>query len=302
MLMTAIARDYRQADSCAEGGAMVAARVAEQSSRALHAYVPRLAIEWLRRHPDERHLAVDGSLAFVDISGFTKLTERLARVGRAGPEELSDILDSTFGALLTAARTDGADLVKWGGDAVLLLFRGDDHATRAARAAYRMRRVLRDVGHTQASAGQVTLRMSVGIHSGRFHFFLVGDPEIHRELIVSGPGASVTAEMESIASAGQIVVSDATAALLHPASIGLRVPGGWVLRSAPVLADRLDNAFGYRNRHRLIKPDSGVEQRVDDVGGQVHQHHHDPEHQRHPLHDREVALEDGVDHQLADAR
>ncbi|HEY8828832.1 MAG TPA: adenylate/guanylate cyclase domain-containing protein [Jatrophihabitantaceae bacterium] len=216
---------------------MVAARVAEQSSRALHAYVPRLAIEWLRRHPDERHLAVDGSLAFVDISGFTKLTERLARVGRAGPEELSDILDSTFGALLTAARTDGADLVKWGGDAVLLLFRGDDHATRAARAAYRMRRVLRDVGHTQASAGQVTLRMSVGIHSGRFHFFLVGDPEIHRELIVSGPGASVTAEMESIASAGQIVVSDATAALLHPASIGLRVSGGWVLRSVPVLAD-----------------------------------------------------------------
>jgi len=216
---------------------MDAARATEQSARALQPYVPRLAIEWLREQPDERHLAVDGSLAFVDISGFTSLTERLARVGRAGPEELSDILDTTFGALLTATRTDGADLVKWGGDAVLLLFRGDDHAMRAARASYRMQRVLRDVGRTQASAGQVTLRMSVGIHSGRFHFFLVGDPAIHRELIISGPGASVTAEMESIANAGQIVVSDATAALLHPASVGAPASGGRLLRSAPVLPD-----------------------------------------------------------------
>ena len=36
--------------------------------------------------------------------------------------------------------------------------------------------------------------MSVGIHSGDFDFFLVGDPGIHRELIVSGPAASRTAE------------------------------------------------------------------------------------------------------------
>jgi class 3 adenylate cyclase/tetratricopeptide (TPR) repeat protein len=216
---------------------MGGARVGDLASRALQPYVPRLAIEWLRQQPEERHRAIDGSLAFVDISGFTKLTERLARVGRAGPEELSDILDATFGALLAAARTDGADLVKWGGDAVLLLFRGEDHAMRAARAAYRMRRILRDVGRTHASAGQVTLRMSVGIHSGRFQFFLVGDEASHRELIVSGPGASVTAEMESVASAGQIVVSAATAALLHPGSVGRRVSDGFVLRSAPVLVD-----------------------------------------------------------------
>src|ERR687884_1603454 len=100
--------------------AMGAAGVAEVTARALEPYVPRLLIEWLRDHPDQRHLVVDGTLAFVDISGFTRLAERLGRAGRAGPEELSDILDTTFGALLEAARAHGADLVKWGGDAVLL--------------------------------------------------------------------------------------------------------------------------------------------------------------------------------------
>ena len=62
--------------------------------------------------------------------------------------------------------------------------------------------------------------MSVGIHSGVFHFFLVGDPALHRELVVCGPSASTTAEMESLAD-GRIVVSDATGALLHPTSLGL---------------------------------------------------------------------------------
>ncbi len=211
--------------------------IADRPTRPLHAYAPRLAIEWLSRYPDQRHLAIDGSMAFVDISGFTKLTERLARKGNVGAEEMSDILDSTFGMLIRAARPDGADLVKWGGDAILLLFRGPDHAAHAARAAYRMRKTLRQSGRTTATAGQVTLRMSVGIHSGEFHFFLVGDPAIHRELVVSGPSASLTAEMESIATAGQIAVSDATAALLAPNLLGEPIAGGRLLRSEPRLPD-----------------------------------------------------------------
>ena len=46
-------------------------------------------------------------------------------MGKVGSEELSDILDSTFTALLEQTRREGGDLVKWGGDAVLLLFRGE---------------------------------------------------------------------------------------------------------------------------------------------------------------------------------
>ena len=65
---------------------------------------------------------------------------------------------------------------------------------------------------------RVALRMSVGIHSGLFHFFLVGDS--HREFIVAGPGASTVVTMEGTADAGEIVVSPATARALRPAVIG----------------------------------------------------------------------------------
>src|SRR5262249_51357617 len=149
----------------------------------LRPYVPRLVVEWLRETPELTWQEVEGSLAFVDISGFTKLTERLARKGRIGAEEMSDTLSATLSALLAAAYQGGGGLVKWGGDAVLLLFRGNEHAARAARASYRMRRTLRERGTLETSAGRVSLRMSVGVHSGAFHFFLVGDPARHRELL-----------------------------------------------------------------------------------------------------------------------
>ena len=180
-------------------------------------------------------MRVSGSVAFVDISGFTRLTERLARKGKVGAEEMSDILSATFAGLLAEARDDGADLVKWGGDAVLLLFQGPDHAQRAARAAHRMRATLRVIGRLPTTSGMVVLRMSVGVHSGDFDFFLVGDPDVHRELLISGPAASVTAETEAAAAAGQIGLSSSTAALLDARLLGAPLLDGRLLRSAPAL-------------------------------------------------------------------
>ncbi|TMK97434.1 MAG: hypothetical protein E6G40_08340 [Actinobacteria bacterium] len=197
----------------------------------LSPYVPRLLVDWLRTYPDRAWRQVEGTLAFVDISGFTKMTERLARKGKVGAEEMNDLLNACFTELLRVAYADGAGLVKWGGDAVLLLFQGENHAARACRAAHGMRRSLRGIGRLPSSAGFVTLRMSVGIHSGRFDVFLAGD--LHRELILAGPAASHTVAMESTAEAGQILVSEATARQLHPRFVGLPKGEGFLLKGAP---------------------------------------------------------------------
>ncbi len=201
------------------------------SAELLRPYVPRLLIDWLRETPAARYQEVDGSLAFVDISGFTRLTERLARKGKEGSEEISDTLDSCFAQLLSVAYDYGAGVVKWGGDAFLLLFTGVDHGARACRAGVGMHQTLRSVGRLQTSAGVVILRMSIGIHSGSFHFFLAGD--LHRELILTGPGAGETVAMESIAGPGEIVLSQATASLLDGAVLGEARDGGIVLKRAP---------------------------------------------------------------------
>ncbi|HSI91914.1 MAG TPA: adenylate/guanylate cyclase domain-containing protein, partial [Jiangellaceae bacterium] len=199
----------------------------------LTAYVPRLVQEWVAESPADRWREVTGSLLLVDVSGFTRLSERLARKGRIGAEEVYDAMGSTFAAFLDVARETGGDLVKFGGDALLLLYTGAGHADRACRAAVRMRRTLRQGDRLETSSGPVRLRMSGGVHSGTIHFCLVGDS--HRELIVTGPGASETVRMEAAAAPGETLVSQATAALLTGHVVGsLKGPGRRLRTDPPI--------------------------------------------------------------------
>jgi len=177
-------------------------------------------------------------MVFVDISGFTRMSERLARHGKVGAEEVTDVIGDTFGRLLPEAYAFGANLLKFGGDALLLLFTGDGHARRACAAALGMRRTLREVRVFRTTAGQVSLRMTVGIHSGEFDFFLVGGS--HRELVVTGPAATRTVEMEVAAQAGQILVSRDTAAALPKRNWGRDSGPGVLLKGDLPDVDRVD--------------------------------------------------------------
>ncbi|HEY8092788.1 MAG TPA: adenylate/guanylate cyclase domain-containing protein, partial [Acidimicrobiales bacterium] len=197
-------------------------------SRRMGRFVPRLVAEWDLDAPGQSWRALDGSLLLVDISGFTNLSERLARRGRIGAEELTDVLDRVFGTMLGLAYDRGGVLLKFGGDALLLLFRGDHHANQAASAAVEMRAALREAATIPTSVGRVPLRMSVGVHSGIVHLFRVGVS--HHELVVAGPAASTTTAMEHAAGPGQIVISDATRALLSPGAADLPQGPGWRLR------------------------------------------------------------------------
>jgi class 3 adenylate cyclase/tetratricopeptide (TPR) repeat protein len=180
---------------------------------------------------EERVWDEQGTMVFADVSGFTKLSERLARKGKAGAEELVGAISGVFTHLLTESGSYGGDVLKFGGDALLIFFNGPGHLERAARASHGMRRVLRQVGRIHTSSGDVTLRMSQGVHTGRFHFFLVGGA--HQELVVAGPAATETVEMESAADAGEILLSPAAAAGLDPRSVGEEKAGGRLLAAAP---------------------------------------------------------------------
>ena len=178
----------------------------------LRPFVPRGSLNWLASEPDRRHRRFGGSLVFVDISGFTAMSERLARLGKVGAEEVTDLLNQTFSRLLAVAYEDDGSLLKFGGDALLLSFAGHEHVTRAVHAAWGMRRKLRELQPLSSSAGQVRLRMSVGVHTGEVDEFLVGSG--HRELFLLGEVLSTTVEMESAAGPGQIMISHAVATAL----------------------------------------------------------------------------------------
>jgi class 3 adenylate cyclase/tetratricopeptide (TPR) repeat protein len=198
----------------------------------LTAYSPRLLLQWEEQDAAARHRTIEGTLVFADVSGFTRLSERLARTrGKAGAEELTDTISILFGSLLTVAARRGGEMLKYGGDAVLLFFRGDDHELRATAAAWEMQARLREIGRVETDAGAVRLRMSVGVASGGVDLFKVG--RRHRELVVAGPVTTETARVETAAQAGEILLSPRTAAALPPACLGLDRDGDRLLRRCP---------------------------------------------------------------------
>ena len=236
-------------------------------------YLPRLSIEWIASRLSERHRVEPGTVVFVDISGFTKLSEGLAKHGKVGAEELTATIGNCFVALLDLAVAYGGRLLKFGGDALLLYFSGDAHEARGCRAAVEMRRELRTVGRLTVLGQKVSLRMSVGVHSGDFHFFLVGGS--HRELIVTGPAASTTVEMEGTADAGQIVVSATTAAALRPGLVGEAKGPGFLLKRAPEVPDDPFVPF------EEVAPETDIRQGVPvALRGTLEARHAEPEHRR----------------------
>jgi class 3 adenylate cyclase/tetratricopeptide (TPR) repeat protein len=202
---------------------------------ALDRYVPRVLLRHVVDAPGELARMLEGTVVFADLSGFTRLSERLARTGPEGAEHLTDTINSCFSALLADAYAHGGSMLKFGGDALLLWFEGDEHPLRACAAACAMRGTLRRVGRIRAGTSNVVLRMSVGVHSGAYETFLVGGS--HREYLIGGPAASAVVAMEAGASSGQILLSHETAALLPDGCLGSPSGSGVLLARPPATAD-----------------------------------------------------------------
>ena len=198
-------------------------------------FVPRALLARLARPIEVLAETVKCTVVFADVSGFTRLSERLARRGDEGGEQLVDVINSCFTALLAEAYGRGGSLVKFGGDAMVLLFydqeRNQEHALRACRAAAAMRRRLREVGRVRAGDNNVVLRMSVGVHSGEYSMFVVGGS--HREFVIGGPGATKVVALEAAASAGQILLSPETGRMLPRSCVGAQTGPGVLLARSP---------------------------------------------------------------------
>ena len=149
---------------------------------------------------------VEGTMVMADLSGFTALSERLARLGDEGAERLTDTINFFFERMLKTASRYGGDTLTFGGDAILLLFDGPEHATRAAIAALEMLKQVDRAAAIETDEGKVKIGMSVGAHNDTFVFAGVGMAE-RAALVVLGRGAELTALAEAQAERGQLAVT-----------------------------------------------------------------------------------------------
>ena len=159
---------------------------------------------------------VHGAALFADISGFTPLTEVLAReLGpQRGAEELAATLNRVFHAIIEDVDRYGGHVIYFSGDAITCWLAGDD-GTRAVAAGLAIQQTMAVVGHVVTPKGtEIELAIKVAIVAGPARRFVVGDPDIQLIDVVAGSIVDELADAEQLAQKGETIVGASALAFL----------------------------------------------------------------------------------------
>lgn len=157
---------------------------------------------------------LQGTMLMADLSGFTAISERLAKLGDEGAERLTSVINSFFERMIKTASFYGGDTLTFGGDAILLLFQGQEHADRAVASALGMLKQVERAAAVDAGDAKVKIGMSVGAHSDTFLLAATGLAHTQLRALFLGQGTESTALAEAEADRGQVAVSAQTRKLL----------------------------------------------------------------------------------------
>lgn len=124
------------------------------------------------------------AVMFVDIRGFTSLSERLS------PEDVSAFVNGFRGCVSRAVEAQDGIVDKFIGDGALIVF-NDGDGTAADRAMAAADALLHEV-----SAWRTDVRIGVGLHLGEVFAGVVGDDR-RLELTVLGDTVNVAARLEA---------------------------------------------------------------------------------------------------------
>lgn len=197
------------------------------------AYIPidrRLALAEGRELPER----TQGAALFADISGFTPLTEMLARTlgPKRGAEELTRYLNQVYDALITELHRFGGSVLGFSGDAITCWFdenskqthtEAEDEAAsglklatlRATASALAMQTAMVQFANLEVvEGGTVSLAMKAAVATGPVRRFIVGDPEYTLLDVMAGQTLEHLASAEHQANKGDVILDEAAARLI----------------------------------------------------------------------------------------
>ncbi len=179
-------------------------------------YLPRHLVAQEIAVPPPEHVRgafLYGTALFADISGFTAMTEALSHQERGqdrrreGAEKITGIVDDYFTEMLTPLLAYDGLLLKFGGDAIMALFLGEEHALRAIQAALTMQERMHRFRQVEVFGQTFSLRMTVGLGTGPLFAASVGTRE-RREYAVMGHAVREMAHAEDRAEAGEVIINE----------------------------------------------------------------------------------------------
>jgi len=200
----------------------------------LKSYVPDILQNRILRDPtppskpfiEEYQAAV----LFVDISGFTALTEEFAARGPSGAEDISSILNDFYSQWIQIIKKYGGDIIKFAGDGLLVIWQYENlerASLLAAQTALEARETLENF-----RAGDRALSTRIALTTGQIALTGLGGVFNRWEVVITGDAIDQISKAQPFLPPGQIIASPEAWMMLKAHAQGTQVEGGFVLLSA----------------------------------------------------------------------
>jgi len=147
----------------------------------------------------------DMTVVFIDIVGFTPLTERL------GPEKTVELLNGFFSSTARGVKVHTGDIDKFIGDCALAVFPDADDAVAAACELLESR--LPDLNRDLVAKGLPPVQVRIGINTGTVVQGTIGAAD-RRDWTVIGDVVNTASRVEGAAPPGGFLITEATLARL----------------------------------------------------------------------------------------
>jgi class 3 adenylate cyclase len=178
-------------------------------------YSPRHLAKRIRAAPSmqtggERKIV---TALFADMAGSTALVAEL------DPEDARRLIDPVLALMMDAVHHYEGYVAKSLGDGILALFGApighEDHPQRALYAALRLQQAMRRYADRVQQQQGIALQIRIGVNTGEVLVRSVRTEDLQIDYDPVGQSIHLASRMESIASPGSIVVSEATHRLVQ---------------------------------------------------------------------------------------
>jgi adenylate cyclase len=174
----------------------------------LKMYVDQSVLNFMNSKEYEESLeaseSVAATVAFIDICGFTRISEE------ESPDTVVNLLNRYFDLMVKEIINQNGTIDKFIGDCIMAVFKGPYHLDRAADACLAIRNSLKEQTQNELKSNFVP-EVSIGINSGEMVSGNIGSSALRRlDYTVIGDAVNIAQRLQDIAKPGQILLEESS--------------------------------------------------------------------------------------------
>jgi adenylate cyclase len=178
---------------------------AVKENNILRMYVDETVLNFMNSREYENSLMeseiVEATVVFIDICGFTALSEREA------PEVVVGVLNQYFDLIAKEILSETGILDKFIGDCVMAVFKDENHLERAIKCALAIRQKIAELPKVGKN-GDFEAKVSIGVNTGDMVSGNIGSVTLKRlDFTVIGDTVNTAQRLQGVADKGQILIN-----------------------------------------------------------------------------------------------